>query len=143
QSFVLSHPALALIVGLIIRFFDVLASLVMSTLFEDEEEKKDADFVTKLKDAAKGGITGLAARINGAVNVIRDFQVPEEIVPLDLIGDFVVDRVISSLGGKYKLVAKGGRFALQKVPGNPWGKIMGKIGEALVGASGIDPNKLY
>jgi hypothetical protein len=143
QSFVLSHPGLAMIVGLMIRYFDALSTLVMNTLFQDEEEKKDTDFVKRLRAAAADGIKGFAERITRAVNVVREIQVPEEIVPLDLVGEFVVDRVISSLGGKYKLLAKGGRAALQRIPGDPWGRIMRTIGETLTGASGVDPNVIY
>jgi hypothetical protein len=143
QKFVLSHPGLALVVSLAVRYFDVLSSLVMGTLFGDEEEKKDTDFVGRLKNAVKEGINGLAERITGAVNVVREFQLPEEIVPLDLIGEFVIDRVIASLGARYKAIVKGGRAVLESIPGNPWGMITKKVGEGLVDATGADPNKAY
>jgi uncharacterized protein DUF4157 len=125
-----------------VRYFDQLAALVMDTLFGDDEEKKDTDFVTRLKQAAVDGVKGFVERINQAVNTIREFQLPQEIVPMDLIGEFVVDRVIANLGGKYKAVAKGGRAVLQRLPGNPWNMIMDKIGRALTQGVG-DPNDLY
>jgi hypothetical protein len=141
QDYVVEHPALATIISFVIRHFDFLSQVVLDLFFDNDEDRKDTDFVGQLKAAAIDGVKGVVGKINDAVNVIRTFELPYEIVPQDLIGEFVVDTIVNNLGAKYKVGMKAVRPVMDTL--GLWRPIMDKIGRTLTGATGLDPNILY
>ena len=140
QLWVLRTPAAILILGLIERGFDVLSTLSVDELAESAEELMDKGWQQMIKEASEKSAQGVVDRGRDALDTLRNLELPEEVIPVEWIIDFIIDLAVHALRAKYRKGAEAVRAVLRKL--GLWNKILTKIKKRLY-VEGVDPNELY
>lgn len=140
QLWVLRTPAAVLILDLIERGFDVLSSLSIDDLAQAAEDLVDKGWRKMIEEEAMKAGQRVADRGRDIIDTIRHLELPEKIVPVEWIIDFVIDLAVRALSAKYRKGVEAVRGVLRTL--GLWDKVLDVIKMGMYEA-GADPNELY
>ncbi len=140
QLWVLHHPTAALLLDLVDRNFYNLPALTIDDLAEFPEQIVDADWKALIEQGTLEASNEVVLSASKVLDPLGLLELPEEIVPVEWIIDFVIDLVVKTLGGKYRKPLEAVREAMRKI--GVWDKILHVIKENVFVGS-LDPNEAY
>ena len=140
QLWVLRHPIAVLLLDLVERGFDVLSSLSISDLAQAAEDLVDKGWEELVKEAVTGAAQEVADRGRNTLDTLRHLELPEEVIPVEWIIDFIIDLAVRALSAKYRKGVQAVRGILRTL--GLWDKVLKAIKDGLY-AEGVDPNELY
>ncbi|KAF0813712.1 hypothetical protein IGB42_02065 [Andreprevotia sp. IGB-42] len=109
ESFVQSHPVLAMGFEMIGEFADYLEP---SMIAEAQRMLVEAGVVmTEVQEA----FLNFPEHIGELVHTINSLQLPREIIPMDQVLDVLINLVVERLSAKYRLVGRGILFVLDQL----------------------------
>lgn len=146
QLWVLQHPTAALLLDRIDRNFYNLSDLTIEDLAdlvdpaERLEQITNADWKALIEQETLEATNEVVLSASKILDPLGLLELPEEVVPVDWIVDFVIDLVVQSFGGKYRKPLEAVRAAMRKI--GVWDKILNVIKENVFVGS-LDPNEIY
>ncbi len=142
RLWVLEHPMASMLLDFIVDTALPAAMLTVQLLAErtGDDPTGDPDVTATLGGAVAESIEGIVQGAADAVATLAMLELPEEIIPLEAVVDFLLDQVIQKLGTKYKVGLKIARAGLQKL--GVWSRITGAIADGFRSIGG-DPNEFY
>ncbi|MBL8625092.1 MAG: DUF4157 domain-containing protein [Myxococcales bacterium] len=142
RLWVLEHPMASMLLDFIVDTALPAAMLTVQLLAErtGDDPTGDPDVNATLGGAVAESIEGIVQGAADAVATLALLELPEEIIPLEAVVDFLLDQVIQKLGTKYKVGLKVARAGLQKL--GVWSRITGAIADGFRSIGG-DPNAAY
>ncbi len=140
QLWVLRHPVAVLMLDVIERAFDVLSSLSIADLAQAAEDLVDKGWEKMMKDAVTKAAQNVADRGRDTLDTLRHLELPEEVIPMEWIIDFIIDLAVRALSAKYRKGVQAVRGILRTL--GLWDKVLSAIKDGLFEA-GVDPNELY
>jgi hypothetical protein len=130
QLFVLDHPALEFVVRLLADNIDYLADVV-------GEAVAFGGNLDEYREQAAKALTEWPDRVFETVNTLRQFELPDEIIPMSDVVEIIVTMVLKRLPTKFRIAADVIMFLLDK-----FGKKQGLMDTIADGVKsiGVDPN---
>jgi hypothetical protein len=132
QLFVLDHPVVALVLGVIARNLYRLEALRLNNLAEDVRDLA--------KETVLGRVSDFLGKVAEVLSHLQEMELPKEIVPLDLVIEMVANFIIDRLPIKYRYPLRIFRAGLQQA--QVWQKFFKFIADELRHHN-LDPNLLW
>mgnify|MGYP001240079699 CR=1 FL=1 len=139
QVTVATNPGLNMLLGLIVDNVDRLSRIDFSMLATSADDLAEADFAAQAQEVATHGVQAVYDLTGTVIETLREFQLPEEIFPLEAFVELIIDLAISRLGAKYKIGFRASEAVLRKL--GLWDKIISAATDPL--KQWGDPNDLY
>lgn len=130
RLFVLKHPTLHSLIGMIGQYIEIIRAKVKMTanMFGDDDKPEP------------GSVTDFGAQASQMIGHLQTLEVPHNIIPLDGIVDVVITLVLKKIAkGPKKIIVKGVREVLEQL--GIYAKITGHIAKYLEGTY-VDPNNI-
>lgn len=140
QLWILQHPTAAMLLELVDRNFYNLSDLKIEDLADLPEQIGDADWKGLIEQGTLEASNEVVVGASRVLDPLSLLELPEEIVPVEWIIDFVIDLVVQTVGGKYRKPLQAVREAMRKI--GVWDKILNVIQENVFVGS-LDPNEAY
>jgi Novel toxin 14/Domain of unknown function (DUF4157) len=129
QEFVVDHPLVGLILRVIADNLYRLEAIRPNHLAEDVRDLA--------KETLLGGVSDFLKKVEEILENLNSLELPQEIVPLDLLIEMLVNFIIDRLPMKYRVPLRAFKAGLEKF--NLWSKLFNLVGDELKHHD-LDPN---
>ena len=140
QLWVLRTPAAGLVIDLVERGLDVLSTLSIDDLSQLAEDVLEKGWQEVIRGEVEKAGQGVLDQGRDIMDTLRELEMPEEVIPVEWIIDFVVDLAVMAISAKYRKGVQAVRSVLRTI--GLWDKVLGVIKDGLFEA-GVDPNEFY
>jgi hypothetical protein len=139
--FVTSHPGAALLVQLIVRNWERLTSIDFGELLGfGGTPSGSKDWKATVEEGVKEGATGIMERGVEMLNTLEHLELPDELVQVSTIIDWLLGTIINELGAEYKLGYDATKAILEEL--DVWQSAKKAIDDG-IRESDMDPNELW
>jgi len=135
----LSHPGAATVTRFVLQNYERLPSIDLSELIGGGAAT-DKDRKATYEEQLQEGANGLLERGAEMLNTLAHVELPEELVKLETVIEFIIDTIIDRLGFEYRIGYAGMKAILNEL--DVWQDGLKGIADGLK-SGGIDPNELW
>ncbi|MBK9036384.1 MAG: DUF4157 domain-containing protein [Myxococcales bacterium] len=135
----ISHPGASTVARFVLQNYERLPSIDLAELIGGGAAT-DKDRKATYEEQLKEGANGLLERGAEMLNTLSHVELPEELVKLETVIEFIIDTIIDRLGFEYRIGYAGMKAILSEL--DIWQDGLKAIADGLK-SGGIDPNELW